>query len=114
MDWKIRALQFIYHTRFFGIATTRHVEVFEIGNLLNALASQTTKHVLLAQNGIGGKEEEEIAQILNGRKLVLLSGSFNPLHEGRISSIILISEFILFFHLKFLLSLFYLFDHGRC
>ena len=91
------------------------MEVFEIGNLLNALASQTTKHVLLAQNGIGGKEEEEIAQILNGRKLVLLSGSFNPLHEGRISSIILISDFTCFFILNFYLDvLFYLFDHGRC
>jgi hypothetical protein len=74
-----------------GLQTTGEIDEVDIAKLFNSLSSQTTKHVLIAQNGKGGQSREEFEKIVNGQKLVLLSGSFNPLHEGRIFLYILYS-----------------------
>eukprot|EP00026_Physarum_polycephalum_P004978 Phypoly_transcript_05004.p1 GENE.Phypoly_transcript_05004~~Phypoly_transcript_05004.p1 ORF type:complete len:405 (+),score=73.53 Phypoly_transcript_05004:37-1251(+) len=67
-----------------GLQTMEKVEETQIGSLLNGLSSRNTKHVLVTQNGKAGCEKGEIDRIVNGHKLVLLPGSFNPLHEGHV------------------------------
>lgn len=86
-DFFISFLSFIYicFTRFFEVdSEVNDVTLLDSAAMYNSLSEKLTKKVLITQNGLGGNNSEEISQLLNGRKLILLSGSFNPLHEGHI------------------------------
>jgi hypothetical protein len=61
--------------------------------------------MLITQDGKGGKERGEIIQLVTGGKLVLLPGSFNPLHEGRISILLPLFS-ISSHHFQFSISIF--------